>query len=123
MARRKHSAEPVRPNCRAKWPRNSTPIVTKAFTGQWLFTDLAPEQDESGITWDPRLRYGVALTQEGNIAVFEEQEWNQTKRLEVYESFDALKNAEADQYPAYPWNVIAATAEGLSQPYIVELDC
>lgn len=110
------------------WNADEQPVIKKSFTGRWLVGDAAngigPEQDDSGVSWDWKLRYSVAQTAQGRIVVYEAYEDDShAPGMEVYDNFEALQGAEIDnRYPRYPQNIIAETAAALGEPYEIELD-
>jgi hypothetical protein len=110
------------------------PLIRKRFEGRWLVHPdqmLTAEPDDSGVQWDCRATYSLAQSKKGALVVYEANgltgrrglwDSDSTARLEVYDHFDALKVDEQGGYPRYPQNVIAAFADVLGEPHILDLD-
>ena len=63
------------------------------------------------------------LKKGGRLAVYEENTSSDVAALDVYDSFDDLKDAcEINGDSRYPENIIAAVASVLDEPYTIELD-
>jgi hypothetical protein len=87
-------------------------LIQKAFYGTWL---VHPDPDESN---DWGYYWGVALTRNGQIAVYVQQvNERQPPELHVYPSLD-----DAEAAAAMPPNVLAVAAQELGQTRPIELD-
>jgi hypothetical protein len=105
------------------------PTIRKSFEGRWLIHPdndfLRAESDDSGVRWDGKTTYGLAVTKKGALVVYESdpEENDGAATMEIYQDFDELKADEIDgRYPKYPDNVIAAFAEVLGEEHTVDLD-
>ena len=105
------------------------PTIRKSFEGRWLIhpdnDNLRAESDDSGVRWDGKITYGLALTKKGALVVYESdpEENDGVATMEIYQDFDELKADEIDgRYPKYPDNVIAAFAQVLGESHTMELD-
>jgi hypothetical protein len=91
-------------------PTDESHVVKKAFTGRILV-----DQDEE-FDGDSNMTYLVAQTKKGNLAVYSDNSRERISTLDVYDSFEHFEKE------TWPEDLIAAVAEGLKRPYVVELD-
>jgi hypothetical protein len=108
--------------------KNGAPTIRKSFEGRWLVCpesdDLTAEPDNSGVGWDYNIVYGLARTRKGALVVYEHDPRfvDGAATMEIYDSFDEIKNARDNGYQMYPDNVIGAFAEVLGETHSIDLD-
>jgi hypothetical protein len=84
---------------------------------------IKAESDDSGVTWGGKVKYSAAQSRKGNIVMYTYDEQHECGEIEIFETFEDLKEALVDdRFPAYPENVIAAVAGALEIPFEIELD-
>lgn len=106
---------------------NSAPLIKQVFTGRWLITPqraVVPVSDDPGVSYANGLRYALAVTKKGAVAVYEfGDDPEGCADLLVYDDFEDIEGAELEMgRPLYPTNVLAAFAEVLNADFVVELD-
>jgi hypothetical protein len=102
----------------------------KSFVGQWLIpesTELRARDsdDRDSIRWDGAIVFSLARTKKGALVVYfrNPDVDDGIAIIDAYNSFKELQtNVDAGGRPRYPQNAVAAFAEVLGEPYMVELD-
>ena len=88
-------------------------VVTKAFEGRWLVTNMETEDDSS--RWFAGTTWSIAVSKRGAIVVCAGDRDGVIDSFELYNSLDA-----ADE--ACPPDVISAAANAMGERYVQELD-
>ena len=86
-------------------------IRRQAFMGRWIVKDLGDHIDANGM-------FSVALTEKGALAVYSET----IESLDVFDSFDELKNPKDGFGKVYPNSVLACVAATLDEDFVEDLD-
>ncbi len=93
------------------WEETSYPAQ---FVGRWL---VYPDPDETRAGYDPGTYYGVALTQKGNIAVYNRHVNDMAApSLNVYSSFEEAERA------GEPGDILAMASREINDGYVQTLD-
>ena len=97
--------------------------IEKSFNGSWLVgnDEDGVEADDPSRAWNPCAEWSVAQSAKGNLVMYYSHCIDGfAPEMEVYDSFEALKNAAVDD--GIPINVVAETAAALGVEFEIELD-